>query len=182
MKKDDSRKRSDGRKKKGTKTVFIRKIDRKNGKARYYVIVKDNGRQKSHGGFDRKGDADDYKRLLETHIANGTYGRQDPMFLEFYDQWLASKEKSLKPSNIAAYRAVFRLHIIPRFKDSYLIEINTRMIQRWVDELYETNLSTASVNRVYRYLRACLLQAYVWGYIETNPCLGILLPREDRSR
>lgn len=173
---------------------YIEKKTLKSG-ARYYPCIVFEGKRNYHGSYKTKKNAEAHLRRLETELARGTYGepkKKRLTFSEWAEIWMMGKEKSLKASSLASYKSTFRLHVLPFFKDWNLSEINHDLITEWVDHMCHKNisakrrqvknLSPATVNRAYRYLRACLRTAYIRGHIRVNPCVGIDLPRVETGR
>lgn len=156
-------------------TIYKKKLS--DGKNRYYPLVMHNGRRQSLGGYRVKGDAEVALRRAESEIARGTFGRKDHDFEEFYNGWIQTKKKSLKPATWASYEHTFRTHILPAFKGKTLAEIKPLDVQTWIDHLAEKKLAPATVGKAYRYLRACLKQAENWDLIDKSPCRSISLPR-----
>jgi integrase len=170
---------------------YIRRRELPSGKVRYSVVVRVGGKEKQLESFGLKKDAEICLKRTRSEMAAGTFGKkkvQSITFKAFYDRWIKSMQTSLKPSSFVGYESVFRVHILPYFKDEYLSEITPMMVQDWVTDLSEKNigtnekerhLSAASVAKCYRYLRACMNQAESWGEIVKSPCRSIIRPRSD---
>ncbi len=166
----------------------------KNGEkgSRYYVIFKDAaGKQHKNGGFKLKKDAEAARKRIEAEVAAGTYGRETLTFAVFYERWIKTKKKSLKPGSWVSYEHTFRLHILPTFGETLLGDITSMDVQTWIDELAEKKLggkkqsektiTPATVARCFRYFRACMKQAEAWSLIDRAPTLKINLPRNDNG-
>lgn len=152
-----------------------------NNRARYYPVLNINGQRKYHGGFKRKGDAEEYLRQLKDQVINGTYGKEDLTFQELYNKWIEAKRRSLKPSTLLSCESTFKKHVLPSLGNKLLSTLTTLDIQKWVDETCEKDLSPATVQKAYRYVRACLNQARDWDLLEKNICRGIVLPRVEKK-
>jgi len=169
---------------------YVRRRELPSGKTRYSAIVTVDGKAQQVCSCQLKKDAEAYLKRTQSEIAAGTFRqvkRQDITFKTFYDQWIESKTKSLKPSSSASYEHTFRLHILPVFGERLLCDITPLHIQEWVTSLSDKKLSPtsdkklspATVERCYRYLRSCLKQAEAWELITKCPCRSINLPRTD---
>jgi integrase len=152
-----------------------------NGKVRYSPRITIDGREQQLGSFTLKKDAEACLRRVQREIAAGTYGRKDITFGEFYRQWFEAKSKSLKPSTWANYEHTFRLHILPYFTRRHLSKITPLIVQAWVNELSQTKLAPATIEKCYRSLRSCLKQAEAWDLIDRNPCRSIDRPRQNQE-
>ncbi len=160
---------------------FITKRKAKDGKWRYYIVYRTpQGKRRWEAAGKLRKNADDLLKRREREIANGTYGweeKEDPLFSEFVSRFLEAKEKSLKPAAYVSYEQIFRLHITPFFGKRRLSKITPLVVQKWVGEMNRKDLSPATVNLAYRYLRVLVKQAQAWGVMDSNPCTAIVLPR-----
>lgn len=159
---------------------IIKRTDRLN--PRYYAKYKDpSGKWRWEGGFKLKKDAEALLKRREREIADGTFGREQIIFRDYYTRWMAGKKGKLKPSTYASYEHTFRNHILPYFSDMPIRAITPHMIQDWVSHTLSKGLSAATVQKAYRYLRACLRSALAQSLIDSNPCIGIDLPRVSQE-
>lgn len=152
------------------------------GRTRYYVFVRSGKKRWSHGGFDRLRDAKAQKRLLEAQIANGTYGKINEgtqLFSKFHARWWSSKKKSLAPGGARQYETSFRLRILPFFSNFHLEEVTTAVVQDFVDSMGD--LSPSYAHTVYAHFRTCIRNALELGYVERNPCVGVILPHLEKT-
>jgi integrase len=156
---------------------FVRQRKLADGKARYYVTIDD----RSYGGYRTRRDAEAALRKAESEIAAGTYGRENPTLKKFYKEWIAAKQKTVKPGTLTDYELTFRLHILPGLGDAKLPDITPADVQAWVDSLSNKKLSPSSVNKSYRYLRNCLNNAVAKDLLDRSPCRGIIVPKSERE-
>lgn len=165
--------------------MFIRKRVLPSGKVKYSVVFTDpQGRRREKTAGSTRKSAELLRSRLERELASGEWGkgkREDPTLSQFYERWITSKERSLKPSTLASYEVAFRKHILPRLGKKRLSDFRPLDIQAFVDSLSSDSLSPATVGRIYRYLRACIRQAVAWEVINENPCKGIILPRVPKE-
>ena len=106
-----------------------------NRKTRYYPLTRINGKETPLGGFRTKIDAVNVLKKAESEIAKGVFMvemKKDPLFTEWVESWLASKQKSLKPSTYASYESAFRTHISPFFERKRLSQIDNEAVDEWV--------------------------------------------------
>ena len=90
------------------------------------------------------------------------------MLRSYADDWMATR--TLRPGTQALYRSQLRRHLLPTFGDTELDAISPADVRRWYAGRIETGLSTVTVAKQYRLLRAILSTAVDDGLISTNPC------------
>ena len=155
------------------------------GKIVYKVQFKDQyGKRHEIAAGHLKKHAEALLSTVLEQVNAGTYGidKADDLTLsEFYEKWIKAKEKALKPSTFASYKNTFNKHIIPTLGTKRLNNISPIDIQGLVDNIAAKDISPATVGRIYRYLRACLRQAYAWDAMKNNPCRNIILPRINKD-
>ena len=151
-------------------------------KPRYSIHFKDqSGKWVEEATGVRKKNTDRLLVRREWEVADGTYGREEILFSEFYGGWIKGKKNRLKKSTYVSYEHTFRNHILPFFGDIPLSEIDRDKVQAWANEMSHKKLAPATVQRAFRYLRACLLTAVIGDKIRKNPCLKIDLARVERG-
>ena len=91
-----------------------------------------------------------------------------PTLEAYADDWMATR--TLRPGTQALYRSQLRRHLLPTFGDTQLDAISPADVRRWYAGRIETGLSTVTVAKQYRLLRAILSTAVDDGLISTNPC------------
>ena len=179
--------------------VITRKPTKQNHKSRYYPVVQDldTGERTYYQSYTVKRDAEAHRDRLKNEIATDQYSVEDYIFAEWYETWLATKYMEWKPSTYNSVEHSFRNHILPFFKNKHLSEITPTVIQAWVNKAAKSNakptvkgkaknektnqLSPGTVQRLYRYLRACLKHALAQGLMKKDPFQRIVLPRVDPS-
>lgn len=178
---------------------FTRKKELKDGLA-WYPTINHLGRQYSFGGWPTKKAAEargkviidlvaansattEEEALVLEQLAAGTFGQdnQDLKFSDLYQRWISAKSQSKKASTIKSIKSAYKNHLEGFFGETRLSEITPLMIQEWVSEMGEKDLSPATTGKVYRYFRACIRQGYNWDLISVNPCRGIELPRVEKG-
>jgi integrase len=89
--------------------------------------------------------------------------------------WLGTKT-NLKPTTRARYEGILTAHIVPRWGQHRLEDVQHAEVQRWVSDL-AVSLSPATVIKVHRVLSLILALAVRDDRIARNPCDGCTLPR-----
>lgn len=163
---------------------YIRKRLYDDGTEKYTVGFKDqHGHWRERVVDGNKRAAEAYLQRVLGEVAAGTFEvkKEDPTLNQFYERWIASKEKSLKASTLASYKSAFENHILPHLGKKRLRNIRPLDIQTWVDGLAAGDLAPATVGRCYRYLRSCIKTAVAWEIIPNDPFKKIILPRVPKE-
>ncbi len=110
----------------------------KNGKqtTRWYVVVDvgtdANGRrrQKWHGGFSTRRDAEIARAKLVDNLHTGTYVMPDRLtFTEWVrDSWLPMTEARVKPSTFHSYKRNLEIHVLPVIGSRPLQQVTPLML------------------------------------------------------
>jgi integrase len=132
--------------------------------------------------FARKFDAQRWLAEQEHAKHRGTW--TDPAlarirFRAWLDEWWGSV--NLRHTTQARYRAVLRVHVLPRFGGVPLGAIQQRDIRAWVAELGAVGLAPASVHKAYQVLAVVLGAAVDAGMIPQTPCRRVPLPKIERE-
>jgi integrase len=114
-------------------------------------------------------------------------------FAEMADEWMATKETSLKPSTAGGYRSLLAVTLKPRWGTVKLSDIRHADVQQWVTWLTTdpgarmakttkksgkcAPLSAARAIHAHRVLKQVLDCAVRHGRLGVNPALGVVLPR-----
>ena len=104
----------------------------------WWVFINYRGRRKAKKVGTREA-AEKVKRQIEAHLALGDFGfleeRKEPTFAEYSEQWLKHHvELSCKPSTVARYRDILRLHLLPAFGAVRLGQITRAMVKEFLSE------------------------------------------------
>lgn len=116
----------------------------------------------------------------------GTLPRPNSEKLDsFMDEWIEMKEGNVSPGSLRNYKRVTELHIKPDLGHLRLEDINSRIVQQWVNSLEsEKELSPKYIRLILSPLRQALQQAVIWEMLPFNPAEGgrIHLPsKTDRE-
>jgi integrase len=149
-------------------------IDRRNNgryRARY---VGPDKRWKSKT-FDRKIDADRWVRHQLSSVDQGEW--IDPVlrrtqFNELADRWL-STIIGLRPKTRANYESLLTCHVLPRFGEHELAQINRVAAREWLAGLQAAGLSASRTRQARQVLSSILELAVDGGYLSANPARGL---------
>lgn len=133
--------------------------------------------------FARKVDAQRWLDSVTASIQTGKYvdpgvGRET--VAEYAHSWL-DRQVQLRPSTRSRYRAVIRVHVLPRFGTVPLKLLERSALSHWITDLSSSGLSGPTVRHVHKILHGLLQSAFLDGRIARNPATGLKLPR-DRGR
>ncbi|WP_460605410.1 phage integrase central domain-containing protein [Jatrophihabitans fulvus] len=90
-------------------------------------------------------------------------------------QWLESKV-NLKASTRARYTVAFDDHVLPRWRDVTLAQVEHEAVQGWIAQLVTDGAAAASVRKVHGVLAAVLDHAVKTRRLSSNPARGVTLP------
>lgn len=164
---------------------YLRGHIRKRG--RKYSIVVDIGRdhnnkrrQKWFSGYKTKKEAEqDLPRILN-QIQNGYKEPADITMEEYFNQWLSRKKNTVAPGTYEHYEAYMRKHIIPGLGRWKVNELDHFLIESFMDEVNEKDLSQRSKKHIYRILSSALKNGRRYG-VKDGIMDGIEAPKVDRK-
>lgn len=104
---------------------------------------------------------------------------------EWFNEWLDTYCKNLKPRTIDDYRSKTERYIIPNLGKSQLTSLNPVQIQRFINRLSEgygeqKPLSPKSVKNIHGILHSALKQAIIAGVLTQNPADNTRLPKQKK--
>lgn len=135
------------------------------------------------GGFPSRAAAERWERDTAVDLARGSYRDPDAgavLFTTWADQWLATRG-TLKRSSSVAERAIVETHLRPAFGKVRLDAIGPTAVRQLVSGLVGTR-AAKTVRNVHAVLYNILALAVEEGLLETNPCTGTRLPRNQRRK
>jgi integrase len=97
-------------------------------------------------------------------------------FEELVNRWDAAEGPALKPSTLRTYRRVLRARVSPTFSTWNITDINREAVQRFLAEK-AVIYSKSTLKSMRCVLSLTLNWARNCGWIQSNPCEGIRLPR-----
>jgi hypothetical protein len=159
-------------------TGHVYRVDRARGPAWYAKYWLPDGRQvqKKVGPAwtDRGRPASGYftKRTAEARLRDVLDGarrgtlpgmvRTGATFADAAAEWLrfVEQEHGRKPSTLADYRSVVKVHLLPAFGDERLEDIDSEMVERWISGLVsEGRLSRRSIQKMIVLLNGIFVRA-----------------------
>lgn len=135
----------------------------------------------SETGFDNRTSAADRAADVESDLRLGTF--VDPrlartLVRDWVAQW--SDAHDVSAGTWAKYDSHLRNHILPRFADMALAEVNRMRVKAWVKAL-RRSLAEPTVIDVVSLLSMLLGEAVEEGLIATNPCRRLRLTVRGRA-
>jgi len=151
---------------------------------RYYPVVTIDGKRHYHGSYLRDRDAEAFLNQCRQQVRDGTYGKAAPTVDDVYKVWIETlKTQERAAGTIGLYERQYRLYLQPRLGDLKLDnDFAPATIQHCINDIIAANqrLSPATVNQIYRTIRACLNFAQAQGTIPVSPCRNIRVPSPRR--
>lgn len=151
-------------------------IQKVNGKWRYRVSYKENGKYKTKtkGGFRTKKECELAAAELEKQLHGGyDINAGDRLFSEYIRTWYEVFRKGKKsPDNDADIRRTVEF-VEEYFPGVKLKELTREMYQAALNKYGETR-STASVKKRHTYMRMCLKEAIAEGHIVRDPTFNVV--------
>ena len=150
---------------------------------RYRVRYRNPGGRQHCETLLRAVDAERRRAEIELELANSAW--RDPRQGDIrLDEWAASwlpTRHDLRATTWARLEGVMRKQVLPHFGRVPLNKITNGSIRRWVTELLDAGLSSATVRKAVFGLRQCLEAAVADGRLSYNPPLQIPLPSERQK-
>ncbi len=161
----------------------------------WYVVVDvgrdKNGRrrQKWHGGFRTRKEAEAARAKLVNDMNTGVYVAPNGMTLGEYviDRWLPSMRTRLKPSTWDSYRRNMELHVLPRLGNWKLADVSPVELNRLYADLLESGrrderggLSAKTVRYIHTTLHKALADAVDDQIIGRNVATNAKPPRPEK--
>ncbi|MCB1245743.1 MAG: tyrosine-type recombinase/integrase family protein, partial [Acidimicrobiia bacterium] len=140
--------------------------------------VDPSGRERATN-FPRRVDAERFLVTVEADKLRGDW--VDPRlarttFGEWTDRWRGTIGH-VKPYTRDGYESLLRVHVLPRFAEAPLVNIQLVDIQEWLSDLGRSGLSVSRIRQAYFLVGQILGAAVASGYLAKSPCVGVKLPR-----
>src|ERR1022692_3853796 len=122
--------------------------------------------------FASKTDADVWLTLKEAEIRNGDWTNPDDgkvSLAEYARVWIGERP-GLRPKTIELYRYLLRKHLAQVLGPVPIADIQPGHVRRWRKTLLDDGVSTITMAKAYRLLKAILNTALDDGVIRRNPC------------
>lgn len=124
--------------------------------------------------FTTKGEAHRWLSGVEADLVRGDWHDVrlgEVPFLQWQEQWLATKRPKLQPATVELYTYLLRRHIVPRFGPLAIGRVTALDVQAWLADLHTTSsLSPNTVAKSYRLLKGVMDAAVDAGLIPKSPC------------
>ncbi len=163
-----------------------------------YSVVLDVGRdpqsgkrrQKWHGGYRTKREAEAALAEMVSNINRGTYVEKSRQTVsEFVTEWLAAIEPTVRPATHYSYARNLRLHVLPYLGSALLIAVDAGTLNGLYAQLLAEGrknhegggLSPRSVRYVHTIVHRVLKDAVKWGRLARNPAGAADPPRTASS-
>ena len=153
---------------------------RRFGRVRQLASGRWQARYKGPDGIDRpaphtfatKTEANRWLALKEAEILAGDWLNPDAgrvPFKEYAEAWILERP-NLRPSTVARYEALARLHLVPTFGKLDVGDINDAHVRRWRKTLLDNGVGPVTLAKAYRLLKAIMGTAVSDGLTKRNPC------------
>lgn len=104
--------------------------------------------------------------------------RRELLLSEWFDEWYnAYKKPTLKETAVYSYTSRFNNYYGVRIGQKTLKDIRPIHIQNVIAELVDLGRSPKSIREATGILQKCLDAAVANGHIQTNPALGVVIPK-----
>ncbi|MBO0451819.1 tyrosine-type recombinase/integrase [Candidatus Enterococcus murrayae] len=117
-----------------------------------------------------------YQRLISMH------GTCAIPFYQWANHWLTTIRGTIKPATYASYDYKMIHFILPMLNDTYLNELDEAAIKGLLDSWKAKQFKESTIRVVFQELKSCLSLAVKQGYLVSNPCDQIVLPKQDKKR
>lgn len=146
----------------------------------YFEGARVNGRRKkiSKGGFRTKGEANRAgTQALHEYLNGGSvFTPSEASMADFLDEWLSACRSQWKDSTYQSYVKQVERHIKPRLGSYYLKSISAKVIQQYLNDLFNEGFSRNTLSNVKGRLTGSMDWAVRMEYIKYNPARNARLP------
>jgi integrase len=174
------------------KADLSRPSNRKGRGRRYRVTTTDLQGATSTESFATKAEAESRQKELSAKLVTGAYATPSAgraLFGDVAEDWYESKTVRLKAKTLEGYRSMLDTHVLPKWRNTAVGDIDWQSIQKWVAQLSKTKpvrrksegLSPSRVNQTYNVLHQVLAYAVRARMLSVNPATDIDLPRKPTS-
>jgi integrase len=130
-------------------------------------------------GFQRKGDAEDYRTTELAKIKGNTYTRPSKITPpQLRDRWIKALPANHEPATVASYER-WSARFADRFAQREVSTLQVDDIEGWVAELRDAGLSDTSAGYALSVVKIMLKQAAVWGIVARNVASLTKRPKPD---
>lgn len=138
--------------------------------------------RKKKRGFKTKREAEKALVALITTIDSGTYVEPSLMlFEEYLQEWFQTKQSQIGKQTAKNYESNIRHHIVPALGKYPLSKLNTLTIQKFINSLIDSGLSSATIKKIYNVLNNSIQKAVNLDLIPKNIVTPVELPQVVRN-
>ena len=178
---------------KAGKADLSRPTARKGRGKRYRINIVDLQGNASSEHYATKKEAEDRQKELSANLVAGSYASRSAgraMFGDVAETWYQSRAVRLKAKTLENYRSLLDTHVLPKWRNTAVGDIDWQSIQKWIGELHKTKpvrrkadgLSPSRINQTYNVLHQVLSYAVRSRMLTVNPATDIDLPRKPTSK
>lgn len=162
---------------------------------RWYVVVDvgvaSDGRrkQKWHGGFDTRREAEVARAEIVSDLHAGVYVAPDRLTLATWvsENWLPMTKTRVKPSTFDSYRSNMETHVLPALGGRALQQLTAPMLNTLYADLLSRGgergpLSPKTVRYIHTIIHKALADAVDAGVLSSNIAERAKPPRPNRAR
>ena len=131
-----------------------------------YKEVNGNSKKKKKRGFKTKKEASEYERSFLSQLSTKA---ETILFKDFAEIYLKDMETKLKMSSYNNKKKIFRLKLIPFFKDMLIGDITPVVIRKWQNEQLENNYKKSYFATIQKELSAIMNYAVRFYNLPYNP-------------
>ncbi len=137
-------------------------------------------RQKRKRGFATRKEAEAALTKMITDAEDGLFDQSDRVTVtDFLEQWLASKESTVRKSTYRSYAWLVKKHIVPHLGKAKLTDLTPIQLQKYYTKLQKLDkpLSNRSILHIHIVLQEALDRAMKWGLLNRNVAKLVDPPR-----
>jgi integrase len=157
-------------------------VNKRNGSYQVRWREEPGGPQKTKT-FKKRGDADEFDKVMQADLVRGTYVSPDAgnkLFGEYARTWQAAQVHH-RPNSAKNVETHLRAHLLPQFGDRRIGTIRTADVQAWVKVLTATH-APRTVGFIYATLSTIMAEAVEDQLIARSPCSRrVKLPEVERK-
>ncbi len=140
-------------------------------------------RQKRKRGFATRKEAEAALTKMISDAEDGLFDQSDRVTVtDFLEQWLASKESTVRKSTYRSYAWLVKKHIVPHLGKAKLTDLTPIQLQRYYSKLQKLDkpLSNRSILHIHIVLQEALDRAMKWGLLNRNVAKLVDPPRAKK--
>lgn len=145
-----------------------------------FEVARVNGKRKtvSKSGFRTKGEAlKAGTQAMHDYLNIGSVFKPSEMSMtDFLEEWLEASRSQWKPATYQGYLKQVRSYIEPRLGSYYLKSISAKVIQEYLNDLFNEGFSRNTLSNVKGRLTGSMDWAVRMEYIKYNPAKNARLP------